>query len=208
MEPADWTDSIDFVQASFEEAHPFGQSTMDLGGASVSVLVASTAEQRARGMVGRRFDGFAAMLFVWPDAAPRSFHNWSVPVDLKIGLYDSDRELVEQYVLPTGGGPVRGLKAARYAIEVPTIVELPARLELPPETLTAASVQKKTPEQVNLRPADLGAPERCSNCEYYLGGGACELVEQSGADLVCDLFAPDEDAVKMYPDLSQYPTSS
>lgn len=211
MEPDDWEFGLGALQAQFEADHPFGRTTMELAGEMRRVLVARSAEQRARGMIGRRFHDFEAMLFVFPAPTVVTFHNRGVPVPLAVGFYDAEGELVDQTEFPatvsevlpdweryTSGEPVT------YVVEAdPSLMRSafpPVHLDVPEAALTAQEM-KRSPEAVNLRPAAMGDEARCSNCDYYLGGGSCELVSKAGADLVCNLFAPNEETRKNNPDV-------
>lgn len=202
MERGDWEWSMQMLQAQLEDENPFGRATLGTG---KRLLIARSPEQRARGMIGRRFEGHDGMLFVLPEDRRPEFHNRGVEVDLMLGLYDADGALVALHEMKAGAEPVKADEVCRYVLEVaagdfepgswpPLTIELT-------EALTAETI-KLPADSVNLRPAELQAPERCSNCEFYLGGGACEIVDNAGNDLVCDEFTPDEEAQKAYPDLN------
>lgn len=200
MDKDDWEYGMDVLRAQFENEHPFGTAEID----GHRVLVAETPEQRIRGMVGRRFVGFDAMLFCLKDGGPTQFHNQGVEVDLMLGFYDAEGCLNRVAEMKAGAEPTSPY-SAYYVLEVAAeqfVPDLwpPVQLDLNHASFQAQAM-KQSAEAVNLRPAEMGDPVRCSNCDFYLGGGACEIVVRAGNDLVCDEFTPDDDAQKEYPEM-------
>lgn len=193
-----WDRAMAGMVETFEDAHPFGRGTITVAGQELEVLVASTPEQRARGMAGRRFSSFSAMLFVWPEETIPIMHNRGVPIALSVAFYNGKGECMErkmmhandpQRVMPKA--PCRYVLESTYDPEAFKKAVSFARIMIPEATLQAQEMGKLPADDVNLRDAEDGAPERCANCEFFLGGTSCELVERAAAELVCDEWTAD-----------------
>ena len=225
----DWEMAQAALAEQFEAEHPFDRATLTVGERTFRILVARTPEQRARGMVGRRFSWFDAMLFDFGETKVARFHNHGVPVAILIAFYTETGELVGVETMQPGGGEVSSKDPCRYALELPVddrgrgilpedlkfLAELAPRVcdcenytgsengrcERCGGVLTAQEI-KKSKEEANLRAADPKAPESCPNCTFFLGTGVCELVESAGVGLVCNEFTA------MNKDSGTYPSRS
>lgn len=89
--------------------------------ASVAVEVADTFEQRQHGLMSRKhLDENAGMIFVFPDAAPRTFwmHNTEIPLDM-IFVNSSFRVIgIVTNAAPETDTPRSVEGDARYVLEV------------------------------------------------------------------------------------------
>lgn len=192
---------FDVLSAQFHDANPFGVGKVSLVGngksRTIDVLIADTPEKRARGMVGRKFHGFDAMLFQWEKEGIAAFHMKGVDCPLMLIAYDgAGKQVAATSLMPDEA--YRPISVPfMWAIEAPyewaAAQDLSSYdLEIEIETLDrGAPEQKLQPEQVNLRTAD-GDPT-CAMCDFYLGG-ACEIV--GGAvqpSQVCDQYTPEDD---------------
>ena len=88
-------------------------------------LLAATEAAQQQGMQGMSdLRGYDAMIFRFAQDTSVQFINHFVPIDLSIGWYDADGELVDHTTMakcPSGENcPVYGAKAPfRYAVETP-----------------------------------------------------------------------------------------
>ena len=100
--------------------------TLRLDGHSLTVELASTPEERHRGLMHREsLDDNEGMLFVYPDSQPRRFWMKNTFIPLSVGLFDAERRLVEILHLdpPTPAMQFRppitvSANPARFALEV------------------------------------------------------------------------------------------
>ncbi|HMV69436.1 MAG TPA: DUF192 domain-containing protein [Myxococcota bacterium] len=96
------------------------QATIQLDGKALTVEIASTADQRARGLMFR--DSMPAdhgMIFVYTDDDERSFWMRDTRIPLSIAFLDRAGRVIhiaDMQPLSTRGVPSHG--AARYAVEV------------------------------------------------------------------------------------------
>lgn len=106
---------------AYDDQHPFGESVVRLDPhGELRVAVAETLDQRVRGMIGRKFDGFDAMLFVQPVDAVSAWHMNGVHEPLGLVLFDSDGKWLWDTAMPTQDSfTVRVDEPFRYALEVP-----------------------------------------------------------------------------------------
>lgn len=86
----------------------------------LTVEVADSAAEQARGLSGRpEPSDTEGMLFVWEDAAPRSFTISSVPYDLDVIFIGEDGTINEILPLsPDGPRKAEGSQPSRYVVEV------------------------------------------------------------------------------------------
>lgn len=87
----------------------------------VAVEVASTDSARQRGMMARRdLTTRQAMLFTFPDVAPRSFWMANTPVPLDIIFVGADSQIVNiaRRTTPLSPDPVNSTGPAQYVVEV------------------------------------------------------------------------------------------
>ena len=192
---AEWEGRMAEASAQFEADHPFGSALVSLDELELNVLVASSAEQKARGMTGRTFEGFDAMLFVFDEPVDAGFHMTGVTVPLVVALYEADGTAIECVELAVGGKMDKRKKPYTYALEAPAdspaaeLMRTGVPIVVPQETFQA-QLRKAPAEEVNLREAQGGGPENCGNCCYFIPTTACELVESPvSPGQVCDLFA-------------------
>ena len=129
-----WTEEMEQLQASFDLTFPFDRTSVELqlqgGGVEVlNVLVAQTAEQKARGMTGRTFEqGEDGMLFVERQDSNIAFHMNGVPKALLIAWFDADGEYIDSRIMPSASPwQFFSPRPFRYAIEFPVAM---AREEL------------------------------------------------------------------------------
>lgn len=105
------------VQAAFNDAHAYDQATVELGGQTLTVPVARTPEQWARGMVGQ--DDLDGLLFVMPPGSRFPFHMRNVVRDLSIGFFDESGYRVDLGYLRAHDGYKAPRAPYRYVLEVP-----------------------------------------------------------------------------------------
>ena len=94
--------------------------TLDVGSHSFEVEIADDPDERETGLMGR--DELAVnngMLFVFPDAALRSFWMKNTLIPLSIAYINSRGEILEIHDMePKSLQPVRSRYPAKYALEV------------------------------------------------------------------------------------------
>lgn len=105
------------VQAAFNDVHAYDQATVELGGQTLTVPVARTPEQWARGMVGQ--DDLNGLLFVMPPDSRFPFHMRNVNRDLGIGFFDETGRRVDVGFLRAHHGYKEARRPYRYVLEVP-----------------------------------------------------------------------------------------
>ena len=191
---------LEILEAQFHDQNPFGVGTVvltsndpSLGDIQLDVLVASSPEQRARGMVGRKFHGFDAMLFCWERECITSFHMKGVEVPIVLATYDSSGRHLGSMEMHPGSATHSVERPFMWALELPAGhgIENFGAYDLGLDSKITAQAQKLTPDQVNLRVAD-GEPT-CGTCNFYVGG-ACEIVAGPiGVTQVCDQYTPEDD---------------
>jgi len=197
LDAAHWQDQMTEVNARFEDEHPFGSALITMAGVEpleLNVLVAASASQRARGMTGRIFDGFDAMLFSFPVPTTAGFHMGGVTVPLLVAFYGRDGTAVGFEELTVNGPAVQPSDPYSFALEVPAVsvaadlMRNGVAIVVQAESFKA-QLRKAGNEEVGLQPAS--APEvDCANCCFFMPTAACELVMGPVAPtMVCDLFA-------------------
>lgn len=197
----DWEWSMNALQANLDANNPFGKILLG----DRPVLVARTPEQRGRGMIGRRFQGYDGMLFVYDSMQAARFRNVGVEMDLNVAFYDEHGRRLGLTNMAAGEATPVESPVCQYVLETAAAdYELDVWPPLALDYVRALTAQemKRSAESVNLRPAAINAPERCANCTFYLGGGSCEIVERAGNDLVCDEFTLEDDKADMYPEMT------
>lgn len=219
LDAPDWQMAMSALTEQFEADNPFDRGELQVGERTLRIFIARTPEQRARGMIGRRFGAFDAMLFDLGEMKVAHFHNEGVEVAILIAFYAEDGELVGVQVMEAGAGEVTSKDPCRYVLELPADERglLPDTLsflaELAPRVcdcdnytgsengrcercggvLMAAEI-KKPKDQVNLRAADPKDRASCPECLFFLGAGVCELVQSgAGVGLVCDEFTDESE---------------
>lgn len=219
LDAPDWTIAMSALTEQFEADHPFDRATLTVGERTLKLFIARTPEQRARGMIGRRFGAFDAMLFDLGESRVASFHNGGVEIPLLIAFYSETGELVGVQVMEAGAGEISSKEPCRYVLELPADERgmLPDTLsflaELAPRVcdcdnytgsengrcercggVLMADEIKKSKEQVNLRAAEPKDRASCPECLFFLGAGVCELVKEgAGVGLVCDEFTDESE---------------
>lgn len=108
------------LQDSFVEAHPFTttQVRLDPPGMDLNVLVASTLEQRARGLIGLSLGDFDGMLFVQPVISPAVFHMQGVDQSLLLVSFAEDGNYLNSMVMHPNSGQRYELQDFKYALEL------------------------------------------------------------------------------------------
>lgn len=126
------------LQDSFVEAHPFTTTKvrLDPPGIDLNVLVASTIEQRARGLIGLSLGDYEGMLFVQPVASPAVFHMQGVDQSLLLVSFAEDGNYLNSMVMFPNSGQRYELQNFKYALELgpkaPSLSLIPkAKLKLP-----------------------------------------------------------------------------
>lgn len=96
-----------------------------IGGSTVQVEIADTAELRKKGLSGREvIPNNTGMMFIFEKPQICSFWMKDTKVPLSIGFFDSDKKLVERIdMLPPERAKhpqvYKSTKPAQYALEVP-----------------------------------------------------------------------------------------
>lgn len=119
---ATWQKAMSHLLASFEQDHPFGWATVTLSPSGVRYIaaLAETEEQHGRGMIGRSFDQFGAMLFAYDDTVLHAFHMRGVTEQLYIAWFADDGELVDRIGMFTSDPwEYRPAVGYRWALELP-----------------------------------------------------------------------------------------
>lgn len=113
-----WLESMDRLTAGFEDAHPFTSARIGFepSGAQLDVLVAETAEQRARGLTGRSLT--VPLLFVQPSSRDGAFHMAGVDGPLVIAFFAEDGAFLSQAAMSPDGPIVRAGQPFRFALEM------------------------------------------------------------------------------------------
>lgn len=112
---------MEVLQAMFDSAYPFGRTSVSLepSGIKFDVDVASTPEQRARGMVGRSFsDDVPAMLFVEPTETFAKFHMKGVNENLVLAIFNKDGEFLEAIRMGANTTTITHAYGFKYALEM------------------------------------------------------------------------------------------
>lgn len=128
---AEWAGELEALEAAFAAEHPFGEETVQVAGEELRVWVASTLEQKTRGMVARQFpEDIAGLLFEYLIDTSVEFHMHGVPTSLAVAFFDSGGQLVGRLIAPPGTERIRSPQPFRYVLELPvTKAELLARPE-------------------------------------------------------------------------------
>lgn len=133
---------MEALLAYFDESFPFGRvqawiTAVDGQVRKFDCALADTDETRARGMVGRGFDDFQAMLFAYDEPVTHAFHMNGVPVQLYIAWFDADGMNVDHLsMFVTDPAHYQPKAAYKWAIELPVGDDMSwltnARLEIVP----------------------------------------------------------------------------
>ena len=89
---------------------------------TIDIEIADTDSTRARGLMQRTsLPEQSGMLFIFPDAEPRSFWMANTQMSLDIIFVGPDQEIlnIEKYTRPLSPENVSSIGAARYVVEVP-----------------------------------------------------------------------------------------
>lgn len=89
---------------------------------SLTVEVAKTSRQRAKGLMGRKkLTDSDGMLFMWPDTAIRQFWMKDTPLSLDILFFDNKGTLVHmaERQKPYSEALIPSLMPVRYVLELP-----------------------------------------------------------------------------------------
>lgn len=87
------------VAGAVPASQPFGHLTetrVEVGGESLRVVVADTAEERSQGLRRRTIGEYDGMLFVYTEPVEISFTMSTVPVPLEIAFYDGAGRVVSR----------------------------------------------------------------------------------------------------------------
>ena len=129
-EPKAWQEAMAQLLAQYDDVFPFGRAQARITDTSGQVrkfdcALADSDETRARGMVGRGFDGFEAMLFSYDEPVQHSFHMNGVPVQLYIAWYDADGTNVDHLsMFVTDPATYQPKASYRWAIELPVAEDM------------------------------------------------------------------------------------
>lgn len=106
--------------AGCESSERLTTARVSLDGIELSVEVADTVRERARGFQGRpRPSDSAGMLFVWDEPGPRAFAIEDVPFDLDVIFVGEDGVVTQVLPLsPTGPHRAQGEGYAAWVLEV------------------------------------------------------------------------------------------
>lgn len=125
-----WAEEMHQLQASFDIQNPFDRKSVGLQLQSgdveiLDVLVAQTAEQKARGMTGRTFEqGEDGMLFVEEQDSQIAFHMHGVPKALLIAWFDAEGDYIDSRIMPSASPwQFFSPRPFRYAIEFPVAMD-------------------------------------------------------------------------------------
>lgn len=122
---AAWLAEMDYLTAAFEDAHEFGSRVVEIEDSTgvrrnLNVQVAETAETRARGMIGRTFDGFEGLLFAYDEPVQHAFHMRGVPVQVYIAWFDAEGACIDHVSMHTEDPwHYTPPSAYRWALELP-----------------------------------------------------------------------------------------
>jgi uncharacterized membrane protein (UPF0127 family) len=120
----EWETVMRSIVAGYDDAHPFGWATVELqpSGKQYIAAVAETDGQKTRGMIGRRFDQFSAMLFAYDEPVTHEFHVRGCVEQLYIAWFDADSQLVDRAGMYRGDPwTYRPVAAYRWALELPAV---------------------------------------------------------------------------------------
>lgn len=115
-----WEAQMEVVLAAIDDQLDHVAIVIEPLGHSLEAVVAASPLQRAKGMIGRTFDDFDAMLFVQSHDSIVSFHNEGVVIPLLVAFFDATGMLVDQLRLEADDPTPRRPNAMfRYALELP-----------------------------------------------------------------------------------------
>lgn len=106
--PDEWTLEMQLLASQFDLQHPFTSRVIQLepAGVALEAQVAETQYQKARGMIGRTFDGFDAMLFTYERPVSHAFHMRGVSIPLLVAFFDADGGFISSEFLEPGSSQV------------------------------------------------------------------------------------------------------
>lgn len=118
-EPTNFDQQMQSLQASFADAHPFDSAEVRLepSGLHLRVLMASTLEQRARGLIGQDLTGHDAMVFVQPVVSPATFHMQGLDQSLDLAWFDTNAIFMGSLRMQAGSD-LYPIPAFKYALEI------------------------------------------------------------------------------------------
>ncbi len=119
-----------------------------LGGETFHLRLALTDAQRQKGLGGvAALPPDGGMLFIFPDAAPRSFWMYGCVIDLDIAYVSPLGRVVSVYTMPKEAPQGAGESVAEYSARLPRYPSVsPARyvIEVPPGSLARLGVKAGT----------------------------------------------------------------
>lgn len=119
-EPKAWEQFMARLTAQFDDDNPFGEMTVQVAGREFRCAVARTVEQKTRGMIGRTFDGFDAMLFCYDEPVDHEFHMRGVDVQLHIAWFDAAGSVVDHVTMNRQDSwTYRPRSSFKWALEFP-----------------------------------------------------------------------------------------
>jgi uncharacterized membrane protein (UPF0127 family) len=129
-----------FVLGVFNHHAEFSFRRIQVGENELLVKVAQTEAQRAQGLSEiDALTGFDGMLFVFDQEGIQTFWMLNTKIPLTIAFYDAQGSLINVYdMAPELGVPPNkltlysSLRPARYALEIPTTLELARGLRVSP----------------------------------------------------------------------------
>ena len=184
MNRDEWESGMALLANALDDEHPFGTATVHIGELELNVLVAESAETRARGMSGRGWGEAEGMLFVQPKVATAEFHMRDVGVDIALLCYDDDGYLVAYRTMLAGDEATRRRypidKPFRYALELPVEWAVANKVWESADVLLVDQIKPgglKTKAEANYRDGD-GATS-CSTCANFQPPSNCSKVTGS-----------------------------
>lgn len=114
-----WERQMEVILSAYENDYHNAWVTLIPEGVRLNTVVVASGPAKRRGMMGRRFDDFDAMLFVEREDSMSPFHNLNVPVPLLVAFFDVKGRLVDQFRMNENDDTViRPRTPFRYALEL------------------------------------------------------------------------------------------
>lgn len=116
---------MEYLIAAYEEVNPFGFGAVTITDSTgverlLNVEIADRDETRARGMIGRTFDGFQGLLFAYDEPVQHAFHMNGVIVQVHIAWFDAAGACVDHIGMFTSDPwHYKPCAAYTWAIELP-----------------------------------------------------------------------------------------
>lgn len=180
MEKTDWEHGMEILAAALDDDHPFGSAKVKLGEHELEVMVADTAETRARGMSGRGWGASAGMLFVHDRQITADFHMRDVGVHIALLCFDADGLLVAWRSMLAGDETRRYpiSEPFTYALEVPLEWAVENKIWESADFLVVAQVapaDQRSKSEANYRPSE-DETTSCAGCVNFMPPMSCAKV--------------------------------